>query len=153
MNFPSVRFLFALAELVWSLLMPPISAPFYQPINMGHQQVDQPLKAGQFLTVGWGAGGYNPRSFGIGEETDVENGFLKLYITQDHVNLDFIQQSGLAQTTLKRGLKTDPQKNKSRDFWGAIRIPFVLERKQEEASDDGEATRGAGKTQEDPMIW
>jgi hypothetical protein len=134
------------------LLTPSFPESFYQPVNTGNQKVDQPLKAGEFLPVGWGAGGTVPQSFGIDDkDTDVENGFLKLYITQDSVNLDFIKQGGLADDT--RGAKQRKQSDRSAQFWGAIRIPFVLERKRSQDSDDDDATRGREVKQGDPMIW
>ncbi|KAH6911977.1 caspase domain-containing protein [Coprinopsis sp. MPI-PUGE-AT-0042] len=122
---------------------------FYKTVNVGNQQIDQPLKARQSLTVGWGAGGTVPQSFGVDEETGIENGFLKLYITQDYVNLD-IEQTGL-QDSSARGVKTISQKDQSPGFWGAIRIPFVLERKRETDGDE-DVTRGEDEGQGDPMI-
>jgi hypothetical protein len=82
--------------------------------------------------VGWGAGGAPAESFGINNGTDVEDGFLKLYITGDYANLEFIKQDSI----FARGAKEVPQRNHSAEFWGAIRIPFVLERKRTEGEQE-----------------
>ncbi|KAH6901438.1 hypothetical protein BKA70DRAFT_1197075 [Coprinopsis sp. MPI-PUGE-AT-0042] len=124
--------------------------PFYKPVNMGNQQVDHPLKAGQFLTVGWGAGGTAPQSFAADEGT-VENGFLKLYITQQYVNLDYIEQPAFGEVNDTR-VKKSPQKGQWEEFWGAVRIPFVLERKRGNDRDDDDVTRGEDEKQLDPTI-
>jgi hypothetical protein len=109
---------------------------------MSNQKVDQPLKAGGFLTVGWGAGGTTAQSFRIDKDTDVENGFLKLYITGSYVRLDLIElEGGLTEGEIGRGSVPVPQKDHSAELWGTIRIPFVLERKREEG------------TKDDVMIW
>jgi hypothetical protein len=134
------------------LLTPSFPESFYQPVNTGDQKVDQPLKAGEFLPVGLGAGGTAPQSFGIDDkDTQVENGFLKLYITQDSVNLDFIKQGGLAYETQR--VKQREKSDRSAQVWGTIRIPFVLERKRNQDSDDEDATRGREVKQGDPLIW
>jgi hypothetical protein len=108
---------------------------------MSNQKVDQPLKAGGFLTVGWGAGGHTAQAFRIDEDTDIENGFLKLYITGSYVRLDLIEQAGLTESEIGRGSEEVPQKDHSANFWGAIKIPFVLERKRKE------------ETKDNVMIW
>ncbi|KAH6911921.1 hypothetical protein BKA70DRAFT_1098366, partial [Coprinopsis sp. MPI-PUGE-AT-0042] len=100
---------------------------FFKPVVSGNQSVAHPLKANGCLAVGWGAGGGDAQDLTLDSGTYVESGFLKLYVTGQDVDLDFIEQAGCKSGI--RGANIHKQEIKSPEFWGTIKIPFVLMRK------------------------
>ncbi|KAG2006041.1 hypothetical protein CC2G_002392 [Coprinopsis cinerea AmutBmut pab1-1] len=105
----------------------------YEPVVLA-QRPTPPLKKGQALTIGWGPGGVEPPGFSVGDDdTDVENGFLKLYITQKPVELGFLAQGSIGEA--HRGMKTLSREPMGQ-LWGSVKIPFVLQRKRNAASEE-----------------
>ncbi|KAH6912036.1 hypothetical protein BKA70DRAFT_1184565 [Coprinopsis sp. MPI-PUGE-AT-0042] len=117
----------------------------YRPAS---QQTDRPLKAGQSFTVNWSVGGTRPASLGVDEDTNTENGFLKLYIARDYVNFDVIEQAGF--TDQFRVLKKELISDGSVEFLGTVRIPFAVERKQ--GGGDNDARGKEAEKEGNPLI-
>ncbi|KAF5326404.1 hypothetical protein D9611_000943 [Ephemerocybe angulata] len=86
-----------------------------------------PLKKGSSLPIGYGTSGVVPQTLSIWDpEVDVEMGYLRLYLSTKYVDLSFIQQKEISEST--RGLAPAPVPSGPSPFWDCITIPIVLER-------------------------
>jgi hypothetical protein len=68
--------------------------PYYQPPTTGKDfKVDPPLPPKQSLTIGFGDGGSVPFTYGVRDGQNVDVGFLKLFLTTEHVDFSNVPQS------------------------------------------------------------
>ncbi|KIJ23389.1 hypothetical protein M422DRAFT_195981, partial [Sphaerobolus stellatus SS14] len=67
--------------------------PYYLCHKSRQFTTDPTVRAGGgSFTVGYGSGGERPCKFTLGEDVDIEVGFLKIYLTSENVNLSSITQ-------------------------------------------------------------
>ncbi|KAG6901492.1 hypothetical protein C0995_011170 [Termitomyces sp. Mi166 len=99
-------------------------APYYLPGTAGQGQADFSLPANGSLTIGFGDGGWAPRTYYLRENQDVDVGFLKLYVSTTYVDYSIgIEQPSPFQRS--RGNIFTPR---NRGFWGALTIPIIQRR-------------------------
>ncbi|KZP29227.1 hypothetical protein FIBSPDRAFT_212881 [Athelia psychrophila] len=101
--------------------------PYYLISNSGESAVDSPLKRnGGTLTIGYGSTGTSPRAYAFrdGQESDVDIGFLKIFLATKYVDLSDIPQT----TPFNSGRADFTKKKRNIERWGSTLIPLVQRR-------------------------
>ncbi|KZP27851.1 hypothetical protein FIBSPDRAFT_817828 [Athelia psychrophila] len=101
--------------------------PYYLMSNSGESSADSPLKRnGGTLTIGYGSTGTSPRAYAFrdGQESDVDIGFLKIFLATKYVDFSDIPQT----TPFNSGRADVTMKKKNTERWGSIIIPLVQRR-------------------------
>ncbi|KAG6914882.1 hypothetical protein DXG01_014761 [Tephrocybe rancida] len=96
---------------------------YYLPATAADDKVDFPLPANRSLTIGFGDGGWLPRTYFLRENQKVDVGFLRLYLSTNYVDY-----SGIAQQTpfLAGGRGDQPVVSETRrNLWDALTIPII----------------------------
>ncbi len=106
-----------------------MTAPTYQP-GASNTEVEPPLRIGQSLTIGYGAGGSKPWRYYLpdGPELGVEIGYLQIFLSNKHIDFSHMVQ--------KSPLTSDGSGNshRGRGHGGGIRERLQLQ--EDERSDD-----------------
>ncbi|KAF9477972.1 hypothetical protein BDN70DRAFT_880495 [Pholiota conissans] len=86
---------------------------------------DVPLKKGGCLDIGFGPAGYQPTCFQIKNESDLDIGFLKIYLSTKFVDLSYLQQPTpfVVTRAISTYVKPPPL------TWTHIVVPVILRRK------------------------
>ncbi|KDR74094.1 hypothetical protein GALMADRAFT_157880 [Galerina marginata CBS 339.88] len=95
----------------------------YQSPTAGSNSADHPLKAGQSLTIGYGAGGGVPYIFDIRGTHAIELGFLKLFLTSQYVDFSTVEQ--VSPFINARAMT---RYHKESNFWDTIVVPVIVRR-------------------------
>ncbi|KAI0315079.1 caspase domain-containing protein [Amylostereum chailletii] len=66
--------------------------PYYQPIGAAKDNKVDPIPSGGALTIGYGAGGERPVNYFLREGQSVDVGYLKLFLSTDHIDLRELKQ-------------------------------------------------------------
>jgi hypothetical protein len=117
-------------------------APIYQPVAVAQTGSEEssipylegqntPTKGRNILTVGYGSAGATPQNLAISdEELDLEQGYLRLYVSAQHVDLSTLERNAISTQT--RGMsKANP---KPPPIWDVITVPVVLRRGEDPPS-------------------
>ncbi|KAA1472264.1 hypothetical protein DENSPDRAFT_170741 [Dentipellis sp. KUC8613] len=99
-----------------------IQSYFETPTAIG--KVDAPLQPKQSLTIGYGSGGAAPYEYYLADGQDIDVGFLKLFLSSEHVDLSHIPQA--SPFTDGRGGK--PSAVKTEAVWDTILVPIIQHR-------------------------
>ncbi|KAG6829593.1 hypothetical protein H0H87_010742 [Tephrocybe sp. NHM501043] len=86
------------------------------------KNVDPSLPGEKSLTIGFGDGGWAPRTYRLRENQSVDVGFLKLYVSTCYIDYSSLLQQSPFETRIARGDGGPP---KRRELWGALTIPVV----------------------------
>ena len=100
-------------------------ASYYQPPT-ARGIVDAPLQGHRFLPVGYGDSGSVPHAFYLRDEQDLDVGFLKLFLSKEHVDLSHIAQPSPFALVECRGTAAAPRRTPL--LWDTILIPVVQRR-------------------------
>jgi len=65
---------------------------YYQPPTAGNFEVRPPISPRGSLTIGYGSGGSPPFNYFLREEQNIDVGFLKLFLTTEHVDFSNVPQ-------------------------------------------------------------
>jgi hypothetical protein len=110
---------------VSSYCLAPWVVPPHGSTNHG---LNPPLKSGGSLEIGFGtsAAGYPPRTFPIKSNSDIDVGFLKIYLSTESVDLSYLPQDSPFSSTRS----ITPYVFKSGPHWNGIVIPMIVRRRQ-----------------------
>lgn len=99
------------------------SVSYYQPPISG-AKIDPPLLPNSSVTIGYGDGGGVPYCYFLRENQDIDIGYLKLFLSTEHVDLSHVPQHSPFASVPYLGAVT----NKTRQIWDTILIPVVQRR-------------------------
>jgi hypothetical protein len=104
-------------------------APVYEPVaesQTGAKESPTPSLSGHSsLTIGYGSAGAVPRNLAISnEELDLEQGYLRLYVSMQHVDLSTLAKGPISAKT--SGLA--PPRKPKWSVWDVITVPIVITR-------------------------
>ncbi|RXW18480.1 hypothetical protein EST38_g7376 [Candolleomyces aberdarensis] len=111
--------------------------PIYQPVAIAQDGAKErsihSLPASSSLTVGYGSAGATPQNLAISDDKlDLEQGYLRLYVSTRHVDLSTLKKGAISEKT--RGIKEMRPSTEPAMMWGAITVPVVLKRGEEPPS-------------------
>ena len=98
-------------------------ASYYQPPTSG-ARVDPPLLPNSSFAIGYGDGGGVPYCYFLRENQNIDVGYLKLFLSTDHVDLSHVPQP--SPFVLHRDI--GPVTDKTTLTWDTILIPVVQRR-------------------------
>ena len=98
---------------------------WYEPPFAARNGQFPPLQPNGFLTIGYGSGGVPSRKFGLDDGRNVDVGYLKLFLSTEHVDYSHVQQ----ESPFRQDRATTVYKPKLR-VWDTMLIPIVLLRKR-----------------------
>ena len=99
------------------------SASYYQPPTSG-TKVDPPLLPNSSLAIGDGAEGGVPYCYFLRENQNIDIGYLKLFLSTEHVDLSHVPQ----RSPFVPHLDVQAVTNKTTQIWDTILIPVVQRR-------------------------
>ncbi|KIJ63462.1 hypothetical protein HYDPIDRAFT_29274 [Hydnomerulius pinastri MD-312] len=99
---------------------------YYQPPT-GGGKIDQPLLPRSALAIGYGAGGGVPTRYFLRDGQDVDVGYLKLFLSREHVDLSHIPQQSPNSGDHRSAALAYPAEKNYLD-WDTILIPVIQQR-------------------------
>ncbi|KAI0313035.1 hypothetical protein OF83DRAFT_1176058 [Amylostereum chailletii] len=95
--------------------------PYYQPTGVAKTNPDPTIPAHESLTIGYGTGGARPLNFFLRAEQKVDVGFLKLFISTEHVDLGHIAQDSPFEDGRANAIREKPRVS----VWDTMLVAMV----------------------------
>jgi hypothetical protein len=104
-------------------------APIYEPVAKSQTKESSiaSLPAQSSLTVGYGSAGAVPQNLAISDDKlNLEQGYLRLYVSTHHVDLSTLAKGPISEKT--RGFKIRKRQVRPASIWDVITVPVVITR-------------------------